>query len=237
MPAPLFVLLHSPSVGPTTWRPVAEVLLARHREAVVPSLLEVGLGDPPYWPRAVDAVRAHLAEVPPTRPVVLVAHSNAGLFIPVISVGLPNPIAGSVFVDAAMPALDSPTPVAPADQLPALRQMASADGRLPRWTDWYDEADVAPMFPDPEIRSAVTKEQPRLPLAYFEQAIPVPPGWHDHPSAYVLFGPPYERLAASAAERGWDVFELPGAHLHQIVDPGGVAKIVVGWTDGRSGSR
>jgi hypothetical protein len=233
MPAPLFVLIHSPFVGPATWRPVADVLLAQQREVVVPSLLEVGLGDPPYWPRVVDAVRGRLADVPPTQPVVLVAHSNAGVFVPVISVGLLNPIAGSVFVDAALPALDGPTPVGPKDKLPALRQMAGPDGQLPIWTDWYDEADVASMFPDPEIRLAVTKELPRLPLAYFEQAVPVPPGWHDHPSAYVLFGPPYDRLAGSAAKRGWDVFEFPGAHLHQAVDPEGLTDIVLGWVEGR----
>lgn len=29
-----------------------------------------------------------------------------------------------------------------------------------------------------------------LPLSSYEQLIPVPDGWEDHPSSYVLFGPP-----------------------------------------------
>lgn len=80
-----------------------------------------------------------------------------------------------------------------------------------------------PMFPDWEIRAAVTAEQPRLPLAYYEQLVPVPAGWSDQPCGYLLFGPPYDEVAADARHRGWLVEELPGQHLHQIVDPDGVA--------------
>jgi hypothetical protein len=69
----------------------------------------------------------------------------------------------------------------------------------------------------------VTEEQPRLPLAYYEASVPVPPGWDALPCAYLLFGPPYDELATDARQRGWIVEQLPGAHLHQLVDPGGVA--------------
>lgn len=96
-------------------------------------------------------------------------------------------------------------------------------GRLPPWTDWWDEADVAALFPDPETRAAVTAEQPQLPLSYYEQTVPVPPGWDTHPCGYLLFGPPYDEVAADARRRGWLVEELPGQHLHEIVDPDAVA--------------
>lgn len=49
---PLLVLLHSPAVGPSTWRPVATELRARGRNVRVPTLRDVATGDPPYWPRA-----------------------------------------------------------------------------------------------------------------------------------------------------------------------------------------
>jgi hypothetical protein len=223
----LFVLVHSPSVGPGTWSPVAGRLTAAGRAAVVPSLLAVGAGGPPYWPRVTAAVAARLAGTDSGEPLVLVAHSNAGVFIPVIRRSLAQPVTCSIFVDASLPAGHGPTPMVGGEFLPFLRGLAGADGLLPRWTDWWEEADVAPMFGDPATRKAVTSEQPRLPLAYYEEQVPVPDRWQDHRCAYLLFGPPYDAQAREAAERGWAVRSLPGAHLHQVADPGGVARCLL----------
>ncbi|MBN0047567.1 alpha/beta hydrolase [Streptomyces actuosus] len=223
---PIFVLVHSPSVGPSTWHPVAEHLTAAGHLVRVPSLLHVGAGAPPFWPRIVATVRDDLRQVPPGSPLTLVAHSNAGLFVPAIRSALDHPVTGSIFVDAALPARVGPTPVASPEVLDLLRPMA-VNGRLPRWTDWWDEADVAPMFSDPVVRQTVVAEQPTLPLSYYEQRIPVPEGWDDHPCSYLLFGPPYDVLAVDARERGWRTAHLPGAHLHQIVDPAGTARHLV----------
>lgn len=223
---PIFVLVHSPSVGPSTWHPVAEHLTTAGYQVRVPSLLRIGIGAPPFWPRIVHAVRDELRQVPVGRPVILVAHSNAGLFLPAVRSGLGHPVAGSIFVDAALPARVGPTPVAAPEFLEFLRPMA-VNGRLPRWTDWWDETDIAPLFPDPAVRQKVIEEQPTLPLSYYEQSIPVADGWDDHPCSYVLFGSPYEDVAAEARERGWRVAHLPGAHLHQIVDPAGTARLLV----------
>ncbi|EYT81437.1 hypothetical protein CF54_19430 [Streptomyces sp. Tu 6176] len=220
---PTFVLVHSPSVGPSTWRPVAGHLEAAGHRVRVPSLLHIGAGAPPFWPRVADAVRDDLREVPADSPVVLVVHSNAGLFLPAVRSGLDHPVTASVLVDAALPARTGATPVAPPELLDFLRPLA-VDGRLPRWTDWWDEADVAPMFPDPAVRRTVVEEQPTLPLSYYEQHIPVPDGWDDHPCSYLLFGPPYEEQAAEARARGWRVAHLPGEHLHQLVDPVGTVR-------------
>lgn len=219
---PVFVLVHSPSVGPSTWSAVAGRLRSAGFRARVPSLLRVCEGAPPYWPRIVAAVHGDLRRVPDDVPLVLVVHSNAGLFLPAVRAGLPHRVVGSIFVDAALPARSGPTPVASPELLDFLRPLA-VDGRLPRWTDWWDEADVAPMFPDEATRHAVVAEQPSLPLDYYQQAVPVPEGWEDHPCSYLLFGPPYEELADEARERGWRVSHLPGEHLHQVVDPEGTA--------------
>ncbi|MET9844793.1 hypothetical protein [Streptomyces ossamyceticus] len=132
----------------------------------------------------------------------------------------------SIFVDAALPARIGPTPVASPELLEFLRPMA-VNGRLPRWTDWWDEADIAPMFSDPVVRQTVVEEQPTLPLSYYEQHIPAPDGWDDHPCSYLLFGPPYDDFAAEARDRGWRVAHLPGAHLHEIIDPAGTARHLV----------
>ena len=81
-------------------------------------------------------------------PVVLVAHSNAGRLVPVVVQASPRPVVASVFVDAALPERRGPTPGATAQRLAVLRGMAGDDGRLPPWTHWFDEAQVAPLFPN-----------------------------------------------------------------------------------------
>jgi pimeloyl-ACP methyl ester carboxylesterase len=217
------VLIHSPSVGPRTWQPVAQRLAELGWEAAVPSLLHVTDQGPEYWPRVVEAVVAGLGTADQGQGLVLVAHSNAGLFIPVIAAALPGKVRGCIFVDAALPPASGAAVVAPPELLALLRDKASG-GLLPRWTDWWDEDEVAPLFPDQATRQAVTDEQPRLPLSYYEASVPVPAGWDARPCAYLLFGPPYDELASEARGRGWIVEQLPGAHLHQLVDPDGVAR-------------
>jgi len=95
----------------------------------------------------VAAVTARLARTDLGQPLVLVAHSNAGVFVPVIECGLARPVACSIFADATVPAAGGQTPTAPEEFLPFLRRLAGPDGRLPRWTDWWDEREVARMFP------------------------------------------------------------------------------------------
>ncbi|MBG0565851.1 alpha/beta hydrolase [Actinoplanes aureus] len=223
-----FVLVHSPSVGPLTWQPVADRLTGSGRIAVVPSLLGVADAGPPFWPAVVEAVTAG---APADVPLVLVAHSNAGLFVPVVAEALRQPVAACVFVDAALPARTGPTPVLTPELLDVLRPTVAADGRLPQWTSWFGESEVAPMFPDRRTRQAVSAEQPRLPFGYYEQRVPVPAGWDGMPCGYLLFGPPYDKIAEDARQRGWDVDEVPGRHLHQIVDPGAVTGRIVAMAD------
>jgi hypothetical protein len=219
-----FVLVHSPSVGPATWSPVAGQLREAGHLVAVPSLLGVADGGPPFWPNVVAAVNAGLEGLEPSQPIVLAAHSNAGVFMPVIATGLTMPVACLIFVDATVPARSGHTPVAPSAFLSFLRGLAAPDGRLPRWTDWWDEKDVAPMFGgDERLRAAVTAEQPRLPFSYYAEHVPAPEGWDDHRCGYLVFGESYGGEADEARRRGWAVRELPGEHLHQIIDPAGVA--------------
>jgi hypothetical protein len=218
----VFVLAHSPSVGPATWQPVAGELQRLGHHAVVPSLLAVADCEPPFWPHVVAAVQAGLAGLAgtdPDQPLVLVAHSNAGVFMPVIATGLSRQAACCIFADATVPAADGSTPVAEPEFLPFLRELAGPDGRLPRWTDWWDDADVAPMFPDAVTRQVITAEQPRLQLRYYQEQVPVPAGWDHRPCGYLQFSPAYEDQASRARERGWPVRQVPGEHLHQVVDP------------------
>src|SRR5215204_1961014 len=83
-----FVLIHSPSVGPRTWQPVAHRLAELGWAAAVPSLLHVTDGGPPFWPRVVDAVRGGLGTAEQSQGVVLVAHSTARAAGPVAGQGI-----------------------------------------------------------------------------------------------------------------------------------------------------
>lgn len=229
---PLLVLLHSPLVGPLTWAPVAHQLRDRGHDVLVPSLLPVAAAPVPYWTAVASLVCEALTGHDLAKPVALVAHSNAGLFVPVVAQALTRSLAGTVFVDASLPARDGPTPVLDRpDFLDRLHALADDDGVLPRWTDWFEEADVARMFADDRSRAEVTDEQPRLPLAYFDQRVPNPSGWAGRPCGYVLFGEAYDDVARDAADRGWPVERLDGGHLHQLVDPGAVTEALVGMLE------
>jgi hypothetical protein len=186
---------------------------------VVPSLLDVAEAGAPFWPRVIEDVNAAISELDRDRGVLLVVHSNAGLFVPLLIKHAARPVRACLFVDAALPVPSGSTPVVPPGLLDVLRAMVSGDGMLPPWSRWWDEDDVAPMFPDAGTRLAVTSEEPQLPLAYYDQSIPAPAGWNDVPCGYLYFGAPYDELADEARERGWPVRQVPGLHLNQLADP------------------
>ena len=98
-----FGLLHSPAVGPATWEPVAADLQAIGASAAVPDMRSVSDADPPYWQEVVARACDGLRDMPADEPLVLCAHSNAGLFMPQIWDRLDRPVAAFIFVDASVP--------------------------------------------------------------------------------------------------------------------------------------
>ncbi|MEV6602424.1 alpha/beta hydrolase [Actinoplanes sp. NPDC051346] len=220
-----YVLIHSPLVGPLTWAPVGQ----RLPNAVVPSFLHLADAEPPFWPLVAETVTAAVAPLPPETEVVLVAHSNAGRFVPVVVDAIGRPARGCIFVDASLPAREGLTDAVAPALLEPLRRKAEG-GRVPPWSQWWDEADLVSLFPDAEIRRAICDEQPRLPFSFFEEHIPVPDGWDDRPCGYLVFGADGDKgngdKAADARERGWRVEYLRGLHLHQLVDPDSVATMI-----------
>jgi pimeloyl-ACP methyl ester carboxylesterase len=215
--APSLVLIHSPFLGPATWQSTARALRGIGRRVHVPSLLGVARSEPPYWPAGVDAIVRAAAD----EPVVLVAHSNAGLYLPAVVDALGDQVRGVVFVDAALPGAGHHT------TSEFLRSLATVDGLLPPWTSWWDEADVAEVFPDADVRAEVEAEQPRMPLAYYDHLPPAPHGWATPPCGYLWFGRPYDTGAAQAAAYGWPTVHLTGGHLHMLTDPDAVAAAVL----------
>jgi hypothetical protein len=213
------VLLASPLLGPTVWSPVADELTGLGHAIVLPRQSD----EPPHTPD--DVIAALLDDLESAglesgHDVVVVPHSNAGLFIPVLTHRLH--IAAVVFVDAGLPPPDGNVPLAPEGFYHFLAGKADRSGLLPPWHEWWGEP-IDELFPDRETQRRVEAEARRLPLGYFASTIPVEAGWDNLPGAYLAFGETYSDARAAAAARGWPTVTLPGHHLHMLIDPAGVA--------------
>jgi hypothetical protein len=214
-----FVLVHSPVTGPSTWRWVADELVARGHQVTVPSVppAATALG----WSAFVGAVGALAAGL--DRPV-LVGHSGAGPLLPRIATRLRA--RALVFVDAGVPPEAGETSPAPADFLEFLQGLAN-DGVLPPWSEWFGPDGMREQIPDARKREIVSAELPTLPLSYFQARVPVPAGWTSTRCGYVLLSDAYAEEASKAAASGWPVVRLPGAHLDIVTHPAVIADAIL----------
>ena len=99
----VFVLLHSPLVGPYTWSLVAEELRARDCDVVLPTFPEAEGSAAPAWHQYAASVAHALTAVPRDRPLHWIGHSGAGPLLPALRHAVPHPVASYVFVDAGIP--------------------------------------------------------------------------------------------------------------------------------------
>jgi hypothetical protein len=219
-----FVLIHSPLVGPLTWTLVADEL--RERDvgvgAIAPVLPDSREVDPPYWKAHAEAVAeaARKAE----QHTILVGHSGAGMLLPAIRQAIGRPVVGYLFVDAGLPSngksrLDLFESKEGADQF----RQAAQDGLLPIWT----AEELRDHIPDDDLRRRYVAELRPLPLAVYEEPIPVFAGWPDVPCGYLLFSPVYESAAAHARDQGWPYARIEARHFHMLVDAPTVAKALI----------
>lgn len=225
-----YVLIHSPLVGPLTWQPVAKRLRGRGIVAVVPTLSSEGI-KPPFWPHHADVIAKSLQAVPVNTPVVLVAHSGSGPLLPVARTRIEHPVAGYIFVDAAVPGPDGASRFAlfGSRETVELWRARAKDGLLPIWTELVGATDahLHRLVPDPVLRRRFVKELRPVPLAVYEEPLPVFSGWPDAPCGYLNFSPAYESDAAKARQAGWPCVELPGGHFHMLAAPDAVALALI----------
>lgn len=222
-------LLPSPLLGPSVWRPVARALTERGIPVLAPGAHTNG--SPPRT--TSDVLQAIATGLPSDRDLVLVPHSNAGCYVPALC-GQRRVVA-AVFVDAVLPPRQGRLPVALPELLDLLHPLVDDTGLLPPWTQWWDEADLAGLFPSDDVRRLIEQEQPRLPMSYLSESLPVVAGWDDRPCAYLAFGDTYAAERREAAARGWPVVSLPGRHLHMLTDPEGVARQILELTQDMGG--
>ena len=217
---PAFVLIHSPLVGPYTWEPVAGELRARGYEVALPHLTNSEADARPYWQQHAEAIAESARSLSPGQTLVLAGHSGAGVLLPIAGHSFQT-VRRYIFVDSDLPAdgrsrLDR----FPPEDAERLRSIAS-NGYIPPWTD----DQLARSIPDPEVRRRFVSELAPVPLAVYEEPIPVPPGWSDAPCGYLAFAATgaYDQAISESKSRGWPTIELPGGHFHLLVDPAAVA--------------
>lgn len=216
-----FFLLHSPAVGPTTWRWVSEELQGMDHEVDILTITPFATRG--GWEKVVEDVAA---QVTGADDAIFVAHSGAGPLLASI-VDWSNARGSSmVIVDAGLPAIAADTPLMPEPFLKPLSAIAE-DGLLPPWSDWFGPGTMESLIPDPDKRNLIEFELPRLPLAYFYGSVPPVLEWPADRNGYVLLSDGYLDDAEEARRRGWPVIALPGGHLDLITKAPEVAVAVV----------
>jgi hypothetical protein len=225
----LFVLVHSPLVGPATWIPVADELRRRSVDTVVPALDHAETSDRPFWEQHIRSVVEATRNLPVDRRLVLVGHSGAGALLPTIGRAVSPRVAAYVFVDAGIPH-DGETRLGNGPFAVYIHEIYASGGRFPSWTD----DDHRELIPDAERRRRVVAELRPPPLVFWEEPIPVFAEWPDAPCGFLRFtpNPAYDDAAAEARRRGWACAELTGGHFHMLVDPPSVADALLALTVG-----
>lgn len=223
----LYVLIHSPLVGPLTCKLVADEMRRRNIEVIVPRLTDSPDSKEPYWKQHAESVSYALSSISKDTPVTLVAHSGAGPLLPAIRASLPNSVRAYVFVDAGLPGAGATRldlmKSEDADWANGFQEHLEAGGQFPNWS----AEDLQELIPDDSLRTQMVAEiQPRA-LDFFTAAIPVFDSWPDAPCVYILFSEPYKRAAVYAREAGWQTYELKAGHFHMLVDPKLVTDLIL----------
>lgn len=217
---PTVVLVHSPLVGPLTWRRAAEELTSRGYDTIIPDLRYAAERQV-----TIAAIADSAAIQVSGSELVLVGHSGAGLLLPSIAERVSSPVIAFCFVDAHLPPRDSEVPLADAEFLSLLTSIAS-DGRLPPWSSWWGPNAMESLVPDPTMRREISEDMPCLRLDYFRQVVHAVEGWPTK-CGYVRLSELYESSATEAEELGWPVRRLSAGHLHGVVDPASVCECIL----------
>jgi len=223
----VYILIHSPLVGPLTWSSVAEQMRQRDIAVVVPTLVDSPDSTEPFWKQHSQSVSQALAQIPKSSSVTLVAHSGAGPLLPVVREILPNTVNAYVFVDAGIPRhgatrLDLMKSEDP-EWAEQFQKELERGERFPNWSF----SDLEAVIPDKSLRKQMVPEIRPRGLVFFTEPIPVFDGWPDAPCVYIQFSAPYERPAAQARQAGWRTYKLEAGHFHMLVDPATVMDLIV----------
>lgn len=220
-----FALLGSVFLPTSTFEPLARVLTALGHDVRIAATDHATSSDD-----ALGAYRAVLGDRDDPRETVVVAHSNAGTYVPAL-VEAGN-VGSAVFMDAVLPGPDGASqPTVRLDLAEALRPLIT-DGALPRWTEWWPRDDVLGLFPDERGFAEVHEASPRVAAGYLDDVVEVPRGWPAGLRAgYLAFGDAYADERRAAESLGWPVRTLDLGHLGHFEQPPSVARELLAFID------
>lgn len=217
---PTIVLVHSPFLGPSSLRPLADALGERGRSTVLLDL-RMTVAAAPVHARLLGAFTDAMSDAGLSEPTVLVGHSGAGPLLPAFADVLDEPVAALVFMDAGLPTPDRSWRDTVAPELYRSFRERSRDGLLPRWHTWFDPDLLTNLVTDSTLRASIIDETPEVPLAFLKELRPSV-DWSG-PAGYLALSEAYADDVAQARARGWPVRQLAAHHLAAATDPGLVA--------------
>jgi hypothetical protein len=207
---------------------VADVLRARGVQVVTPVLSRTEEGPTPYWARHAGEVASALEASGIEGDPVLVGHGGAGPLLPSVSPRIGRRVRGYLFVDSRLPRDGASRLDLLDDQrAAALFRAATNDRLLLTWT--YEELREA--IPDDSLRRRFVGELEPLPLAVYEEPLPVFAAWPDGPCGYLRLSGAYAEQADVARRSRWPTIELDAEHYHMLVDPVSVADALLRLVD------
>jgi hypothetical protein len=207
------LLLHPPLLSAVVFRRLVPLLVDAGHDVRAPGLRFDRVER--WWQQAGESAVVGMPQAE-----VVIAYSGSGVLAPTVVAALPSARV-VVLVDAVLPAARGATRTSAAMR-EAVRELA-VDGVLPPWTSWWGPHELTDLVPDPADREALAAEAPTLPEAFYDVAVPVPPGWEPQVRGYLQLSPAYQDAAAQARQRGWRTEQLPGQHLDLLTRPTAVA--------------
>jgi hypothetical protein len=206
-----FTLVHSPLVGPSTWRLVQQSLKRRGFSTGRPSVTLEDLLSGGQQVRNADWARA------------LIVHSAAGFFAPTLAQQTGRHQV--IFVDALLPAPgESWLATAPAPLVAHLNLLA-ADGLLPPWPTWFGASTMARLIPDEQLRAGFEAEC--SPISLDLLSTPTPRTRLEGRHAYLRLSEGYAEEEERARDLGWLVRHEPLHHLAMLTHPDRIADLIV----------
>jgi hypothetical protein len=220
---PSLLLVPSPLLGPSTWIKLAAAARRTFERVEVADIRgAIGAG-PEMWPHMVRLAKE--AARPLRGEITVVGHSGAGAILPGVGAALGTDLDRLVFVDAVIP------PRSGGHRYPdAIRELVASmaeDGLLPPWLDWWPPATVADLVPAGDDLQMLRSDQPRVPLRWFDEVVPVPAGWSESACSYVRLSPAYDTELGKAVDWGWATASLDSTHLGMISDPESVLEAIL----------
>jgi hypothetical protein len=217
----IWLLVHSPLLGPASWSGVATELAGAGHDVAVPDLRPALRGAGHYAERQAELA----ADGVESGPVILAGHSGAGPLLPAVVTALAArgvAVERCVFVDAGLPHPGRTRRETLPAELAANLESLTQDGWLPPWPQWWPPDALAELLPEPALRATLADDCPRLPAGLFDE--PLPGERHLPAPAYVQLSAAYAEPAVEAQASGWPIERLSADHLATLTRPGEVAR-------------